>query len=200
MAARATEWYLARDKLTAKTRGAASMTLRAIVILGLIALAGAARGEVIDSQADGFTVRQTATLAASAPAVWGVLIRPAAWWSSDHTFSHDARNLTLDPRPGGEWRESLPSGGGVRHMVVVYVDPPAMLRLEGALGPMQAMGAMGHLTFTLTPHGGTTELSAVYDAVGHEAGGMTGLAPVVDQVLGLQIARLKASVEGGKTP
>ncbi len=191
---------LVGDKMTEEAVGAPGMTLRALIILGLIAVTGVARGEVVDSQAGGFTVRQTATLAAAPAVVWGVLIRPAAWWSSVHTFSHDARNLTLEPRAGGAWMEALPSGGGVRHMVVVYIDPPSTLRLEGALGPMQAMGAMGHLTFTLTPHGGMTDVTALYDVAGHVAGGMAGLAPVVDRVLGEQIGGLKAAAESSKSP
>jgi uncharacterized protein YndB with AHSA1/START domain len=176
------------------------MTIRALLIIALSALAGAARCEVVDSQADGFTARETATIKSPPQKVWNVLIRPAAWWSAAHTFSHDARNLTLEAKPGGAWMESLPGGGGVRHMVVVYIDPPSTLRLEGALGPMQAMGVVGHLTFTLKPNGGSTDITAVYDAGGHEPGGMTSLAPVVDRVIGEQLAGLKTAVEAGAGP
>lgn len=176
------------------------MIPRATLAAALALIAGAARAEVVDSQPAGFTVREIVTVNATPEKVWAVLIKPAAWWPSDHTFSHDARNLSLEPRVGGAYTESLPSGGGVRHMVVVYYDPPSMLRMEGALGPMQAMGAMGHLTFTLKPRGPSTEVTAIYDLGGHEVGGMMGLAPVVDRVLGGQVADLKAAVESGKAP
>jgi uncharacterized protein YndB with AHSA1/START domain len=176
------------------------MTIRALLIVAFTTVAGAARCEVVDSQADGFTVRETATIASTPQKVWSVLIRPAAWWAPAHTFSHDARNLTLDAKAGGAWMESLPSGGGVRHMVVIYIDPPTTLRLEGAMGPMQAVGAMGHLTFTLKPNGGNTDITMVYDLGGHQPGGMTELAPVVDRVMGEQLAGLKAAVEAGKGP
>jgi uncharacterized protein YndB with AHSA1/START domain len=176
------------------------MTIRTPLIALLSVLAGTAQGEVIESQAGGFTVRETAAIAATPQQVWNVLIRPSAWWSSDHTFSHDARNLTLEARAGGAWLEALPGGGGVRHMVVVYIDPPSTLRLEGALGPIQALGAIGHLTFTLKPNGDRTDLTAVYDVGGHEPGGMLGLAAPVDMVLGQQVAGLKASAETRKVP
>ena len=66
--------------------------------------------------------------------VWSALIQPGQWWSSVHTFSHDAHNLTLDPRAGGCWCEALPSGGGVRHMAVVYVAPGQTLRVGVSIG------------------------------------------------------------------
>jgi len=181
------------------------MSSRPLLILILSLVAGAARAEVVDAQAGGFTVRETATIAAPQAKVWAALIKPAGWWSPVHTFSHDAKNLVLEPRAGGAWMESLPNGGSARHMVVIYFDPPSTLRLEGALGPMQAMGAMGHLTFTLKPAtlkpgGEATEVVMVYDLGGHAAGGMTGLAPVVDRVMGEQLAGLKSAVEAGGTP
>lgn len=169
--------------------------------LTAFALSGpAAYAEVVDSQPDGFTVRETAAVTAPPDKVWATLIRPAAWWSADHTYSHDARNLSLEPRAGGAWLETLPGGGGVRHMVVVYIVPPKALRLEGALGPLQAMGASGHLTLTLKPAGNVTDVALTYDVGGHVKGGLQDLAPVVDGVLGEQLRRLKAAVETGVSP
>ena len=171
-----------------------------LLVLAAFALAGPAGAEVVDSQADGFTIKETAAIAASPAKVWATLIKPAAWWSPDHTYSHDARNLTLDPRAGGAWIETLPSGGGVRHMVVVYIDPPKALRLEGALGPLQAMGGGGHMTVTLKPKGEATDVTLTYDFSGHTPGGLLPPAPAVDGVLKAQITRLKAAVEQGSAP
>jgi len=169
-------------------------------VAACLTLATAAQAEILDSQVGGFTVRETRVIAAPVSKVWEGLVQPAAWWSSDHTFSHDARNLSLEVRPGGEWRETLPGGGGARHMVVVYAAPPSALRLEGALGPLQAMGVVGHLTFTLKDQGGATLITETYDAGGHAQGGLDKLAPPVDGVLDAQLGRLKAYVETGKTP
>ena len=176
------------------------MSRTLLLVLAAFALAGPAAAEVVDSQPDGFTVMETAAIAASPAKVWATLIKPAAWWSPDHTYSHDARNLTLDPRAGGAWIETLPSGGGVRHMVVVYIDPPKALRLEGALGPLQAMGGGGHMTVTLKPKGEATDVTLTYDFSGHTPGGLLPPAPAVDGVLKAQITRLKAAVEQGSAP
>lgn len=166
-----------------------------LLALAACAISSAAAAEVVDSQPGGFTVKETATIAAPPAKVWATLIRPAAWWSSDHTYSHDARNLSLDARAGGAWIEALPGGGGVRHMVVVYIDPPSALRLEGALGPLQAMGGSGHLTVTLKPKGEATDVTLTYDFSGHTPGGLQPLAPAVDGVLAAQLSRLRSAVE-----
>lgn len=172
------------------------MSRMLLLALAACALSCAAAAEVVDSQPDGFTIKETATVAAPPAKVWATLIRPSAWWSSDHTYSHDARNLSLDPKAGGAWSETLP-GGGVRHMAVVYIDPPSVLRLEGALGPLQAMGGSGHMTVTLKPKGEATDVALTYDFGGHTPGGLQAIAPAVDGVLNEQLTRLKSAVETG---
>jgi len=172
----------------------------AVSFLTCLLIAGAARPEVIDSQPGGFAVRESRVVAAPPARVWAVLVAPGSWWSSDHTFSRDARNLTLSPKPGGFWLEALPGGGGARHMVVVYVDPPTTLRLEGALGPLQAFGATGHLTFKLIPQDGATAITETYDVGGHAPGGLDKLAAPVNEVLDEQLGRLKARAEAGGAP
>ena len=176
------------------------MSRTLLLALAACAVSCAAAAEVVDSQPDGFTIKETATIAASPAKVWATLIRPSAWWSSDHTYSHDARNLSLDPKAGGAWIETLPGGGGVRHMEVVYIDPPSVLRLEGALGPLQAMGGSGHMTVTLKPRGEATDVTLTYDFGGHTPGGLKPMAPAVDGVLAEQLTRLKAAAEKGSAP
>jgi uncharacterized protein YndB with AHSA1/START domain len=157
-----------------------------------------ARAEVLDSQAGGFTVRQTVSINAPAAKVWPALTKPGLWWDPAHTYSNDAKNLALDLRTGGAWTERLPDGGGVTHLTVVYLAPLKVLRLEGALGPLQSMGVAGHLTYVLAQKDGATTLTATYDVGGHAPGGLDKLAAPVDGVLGGQIQRLKREVETGK--
>ena len=76
-------------------------TMIAGVAATLLLAAGAARAEVVDSQPNGFEVRHQAVIAAPASAVWALLVQPAKWWSSEHTWSGSASNLALGAASGG---------------------------------------------------------------------------------------------------
>jgi hypothetical protein len=106
------------------------------VATAVLALAGAARAEVVDSQPDGFEVRHSAKNAAPASKLWAALGQPGAWWDSAHSWSGDATNITIELKPGGCWCEALPNGGGARHMEVIFVEPGRTVRLSGGLGPL----------------------------------------------------------------
>ena len=165
-----------------------------IAAAGLALLAGSATAEVIDAQAGGFTVRQTAEIRASPVRVWAAVARVGAWWDPSHTYSGKAANHSLDLRPGGPWRERFP-GGGVLHMTVINVQPGKLARFEGALGPLQGLGVAGHLTISLRSSGQATVVTQTYDVGGHAPGGLAALAAPVDAVLATQLARLKAYSE-----
>src|SRR5579862_517713 len=108
--------------------------LRVVWFLGILALVTPASADVVDSAANGFTVKIVLDLAASPGDVYRTIVdRVGTWWAADHTWSGDNANLSIDARPGGCWCEKLP-GGGVQHMTVVFVDPGKLLRLRGALG------------------------------------------------------------------
>lgn len=171
-----------------------------ILIISVLAasLAGLARAEVVDSQPGGFEVSQKADIAAPSARVWQAMGHVAAWWNPRHTFSQDAANLTLELKPGGCFCETLPGGGGVRHMVVIWVQPGQTARLSGAMGPLQAAGVAGHLTWTLKETAGRTLLTQTYDVGGYVKGGLVTWAGPVDGVFAEQLARLKAYVETGK--
>jgi len=143
----------------------------------------------------GFTAVETAHIAAPPERVYALMIQPARWWSSEHTFSGDAANLSLDPHAGGGWCERLPGGGSVEHLRVVYVVPGQTLRLTGALGPLQPMPVQGVLTLVLAPAAGGTDAKLTYALFGPDLGGLSG---PVDGVLAQQLARLKAAVESAR--
>jgi uncharacterized protein YndB with AHSA1/START domain len=157
-----------------------------------------ARAEVLDSQASGFTVRQTVEIAAPPAKVWEALGHVSAWWDPNHTFSQDAKNVSIDMKVGGCWCESFPGGGGARHMVIVFVQPEQTLRAIGAIGPLQAFGATGSMTWTLKAQGARTLVSLTYDVGGHAPEGLDKLSAPVDRVLGEQARRLQSYVEAGK--
>ncbi len=118
--------------------------------LMLASMAGEqASAEVVSVGANGFEIRETAHTVAPSDKAYAALLLPARWWSSDHTFSGSAANLVLDARAGGCWCETLPGGGSVEHLRVAYVSPGKTLRLRGALGPFQGLGAARPLTARL---------------------------------------------------
>jgi uncharacterized protein YndB with AHSA1/START domain len=156
-----------------------------------------ARADVISATASGLALRETAHVAAPPGKVYAALIEPFRWWSSEHSFSGSAANMSLDAKAGGCWCENLLHGGSVLHMTVVYVDPGKTLRLRGALGPFQGMAVDGAMTWTLEPANGGTDVTMTYNLGGFVDGGFQGMASGVDGVLGEQIARLQTFIEIG---
>jgi uncharacterized protein YndB with AHSA1/START domain len=154
------------------------------------------RAEVVDAAAGGFTVKLARHVAAPPEEVYATAVAVGRWWSPDHTFSGSAAALSIDARPGGCWCETLPGGGGVRHLEVVYAAPGSLLRFSGGLGPLQATAASGSLTWTFAAAGDGTDVTWTYAVAGDRPGGLEALAPAVDAVLAEQIDRLKAAVEG----
>jgi hypothetical protein len=166
--------------------------------IALVLAAGAARAEVIDTNAAGFQVKETTDIAASAGKVWTALGQVGGWWNPVHSWSHDAKNLSLDLKPGGCWCEALPNGGGARHMSVIFVVPGKTAILDGTLGPLMSSGTSGHLVWSLAEKDGRTTLTQTYYVGGYFPGGLDKLAPAVDGVLAEQLGRLKSYVETGK--
>ena len=70
-------------------------------ILFPVALATPALAEVKSVIDVGFEVVHSESVAAAPAVVWPVITKPSRWWSSAHTFSGDASNLSIDARPGG---------------------------------------------------------------------------------------------------
>jgi hypothetical protein len=146
----------------------------------------------------GFIVRHEASVKASPAKVYATLVgQVGSWWDARHTYSGDAKNLSLDPRPGGCFCETLNDGGGIEHMRVVYVAPGEVLRMFGALGPLQASGVAGSLTWKVTSAAGGAKVELSYGVGGHADGGLDKIAPAVDRVLGEQLQRLKLFIETG---
>jgi hypothetical protein len=166
----------------------------ALLAVGLPALAGA---EVVDSSPAGFTSKNVVEVTAPASRVyWVIALEVGRWWDPEHTYSGDARNLTINARPGGCFCERLPGGGSIRHLEVIFANPGRVMRLTGGLGPLQELAVTGTLTWTLTESGGKTRLEQTYAVGGYRPGGLQDLAPIVDTVLRTQLERLQRFVEG----
>jgi len=170
----------------------AGAALAIVVIAG-----GKASAAVTDAAPGGFSVSETAHIAAPGDKVYAALIAPQSWWSGKHTFSGNAANLTFDAKAHGCWCETMPDGGSVEHMTVVFVSPGKTLRLRGAMGPFQAMATTTVMTWSLKPSDDGTDVTLESATGGYVKGGLESLAPVVDRVFGQQVARLKTYVETG---
>jgi uncharacterized protein YndB with AHSA1/START domain len=148
---------------------------------------------------NGFLVKFDVSVNAPAAKVYDALVgQIGSWWDPQHTYSGDAKNLSIDARPGGCFCEKLPNGGGVEHARVIYVAPREVLRLSGALGPLQASGVAGTLTWKLTSGTDNTRLQLSYSVGGFIDGGFEKIAPAAENVLRIQLDRLKQFAETGK--
>ena len=157
-----------------------------------------ADAEVIDSSENGFTVKNDAVIAASPDKVYQALLHVGNWWDSEHTYSGDAHNMSIDARPGGCFCERLPNGGGIQHMAVLFVAPGKAVRMSGGLGPLQPLGVAGSLEWKMTAADGGTRLELRYMVGGYASGGLRELAAPVDGVLRAQMLRLRSFVETGR--
>jgi len=153
--------------------------------------------EVVDSSGSGFTVKETVDIQAAPQEVYRRIFRVGEWWSSQHTFSGDAHNLSLEEKAAGCFCEKLPNGGGVKHMEVVYLVPGKAIRLAGALGPLGSLAATGTMEIQLSAADKGTRLEVTYAVAGYLPAGMNSLAAPVDLTLKEQFTRLKSYIEHG---
>lgn len=152
--------------------------------------------EVVAAAPASFEVSQTIVIDRSPAQVWDMLRSPQKWWSKDHTYSGDSNNLYLDSQATGCFCERLPGGGSVEHGRIVQLRPQKMMRLNAALGPLQAEAVTGTLTWTLTAEGeNATRISLSYVVGGYIRGGGEAIAPAVDEVMAVQLLGLKTASE-----
>ena len=179
--------------------GAAIMRRCSLGALALLTLSGTAVQSAPQVTPNGFLVKLEVTVTAPTAKVYDALVgQVGSWWDSEHTYSGDAKNLSIDARPGGCFCEKLANGGGIEHARVIYVAPREVLRLSGALGPLQVSGVAGTLTWTLTSDKDKARIQLSYNVGGFIEGGFDKIAPAVEEVLRVQLDRLKQFAETGK--
>ena len=170
--------------------------MRASLILAVLT-ASIAHGGVVDSSANGFTVKVSMHLSAPPAEAYRKFVRNIGeWWNPQHTWSGSAKNLSIEEKPMGCFCEKLPDGGGVRHMAVISVMPGKSIVMSGALGPMQALAATGTMKVEFKATEGGTSFELTYSVAGYLAGGMNAFAGPSDGMLSEQLSRYKKYVEG----
>ena len=166
--------------------------MKAIAAFALIFASASASADVVSAASNGFEVRETVIIDKRPAEVFAAFGRVGSWWSGEHSYSGNASNLSLDLKPGGCFCERLPSGGGIEHMRVTYVEPGKRVLLTGSLGPLLFLSTTGVMDVQFKPANGGTQLVLDYRAAGFFNGGADKVAPAVDEVLGTQVNRLKA--------
>jgi len=170
--------------------------LASLLCFVLMVTAGSVGAEVTDAAPGGFTIHQIETVPAPGAQVWQALTAElGSWWDPDHSYFGGRERFRFDATVGGAWIEDGGQGSWARHMVVVQADPPRLLRMRGGLGPLQGMAVTGALTFTLAEVEAGTRVEVIYAVGGYVPGGLESIAPAVDNVLGLQLERLRDYVE-----
>ena len=174
-------------------------TLLALPIAAALLGAAPAHAEVIAKSDAGFVVRETVEVTSDIWASWAALIAPAKWWNPEHTWSGKADTLYIDSQATGCFCELMPvpdgapegtRRGSVEHLRIIQSSPGKVLRMKGALGPLQSEAVEGVLTITLktTPKG--TRLLWEYVVGGYMRMKPETMAPAVDAMLGEQAGRL----------
>lgn len=164
-----------------------------------LAVSAPAAAEVVAVSDTGFVVRVSTEVNASAEDTWKELVTPADWWDKAHTWSGDAANLYIDPQATGCFCERLPGidgghPGSVEHMRLINVAPGRVLRMVGALGPLQSEAVTGTMTITLKPVNGKTRILWEYVVGGYMRYKPTEIAPAVDAMLAGQLTNLAAKL------
>lgn len=179
--------------------GTAIMRQYLLGTVALLVLTGTSGHSAPQVTPTGFLVKFEVNVNSPAAKVYDALVSQiGSWWDPQHTYSSDAKNLSIDARPGGCFCEKLPDGGAIEHLRVIYVAPRKVLRLSGALGPLQASGVAGSMTWKLTGGNDSTLVQLTYSVGGFIDGGFERVAPAVESVLREQFDRLKLFVETGK--
>ena len=168
------------------------------VLVFSVFLSSAVSAEVIDRSESGFTLQTQREFDATPKEVYDTLtLEVHRWWNLDHTYAGKDGMMTMDTTPGGCFCESLPGGGWVEHMRIVYVEPNKLLRMSGGLGPLQSLGVAGAMSFTLSEEEGKTVLVFRYQVGGYFAAGTGQWPAAVDGVWDVQLDGLKRLLDDG---
>ncbi|MEM0953281.1 MAG: hypothetical protein AAGI24_03995 [Pseudomonadota bacterium] len=160
-----------------------------LLIAGFVVSPSVATAEVLAAGRTGFSLKIETLSQASPARAYKAFSAVERWWDMTHSYGGDAEKLSIELAPGGSMLESLPNGGFIEHMQVVYANPGKELRLLGGLGPLQPMGVYGAMNIQFEAFGTGSKTVLTYNVSGFSAQGLVELAPIVDRVLAGQMQR-----------
>lgn len=163
----------------------------------LAVISSPAFAEVKAASDVGFNSVHIATVNATPEEIWERLIVPKDYWNKAHSWSGSSAGFYIDAQAGGCFCElfqdadengKLKTVGSVEHMRVIFARPGKVLRMQGALGPLQSEAVIGTLTIAMEPVQGNlgTRISFSYVVGGYMRYKVSEIAPAVDKVLGEQ--------------
>lgn len=169
--------------------------------LGFCLLAATPTSAAVLSASDnGFEVQQTVNLVVPQSEAYNSFGQVGQYWNSEHTYSGDARRMSLQLRPGGCFCEPLDNGGGIEHMRVTFVQPGERILMTGSLGPLLYQATTGVMDIKFERIAGGSKITMNYRVAGFAKGGAAELAPLVDQVLADQMKRYRVYAASAPKP
>ena len=160
--------------------------------LALLAAAPAA-ADVVNSSPNGFEVRHSVQLVVPPDRAWTAFEQVGSWWDPQHTYSGKAQNMRMALSIGACLCETFEqTGGGIEHLRVVFADPDKRAVLTGSLGPLLYEATSGVMDLKFERAAGGSRVTMTYRVSGFYKGGADKLAPIVDQVLDVQMKRFRA--------
>jgi hypothetical protein len=169
--------------------------------LGFCLLAATPTSAAVLSAGDnGFEVQQTVNLVVPQSEAYNSFGQVGQYWNSEHTYSGDARRMSLQLRPGGCFCEPLDNGGGIEHMRVTFVQPGERILMTGSLGPLLYQATTGVMDIKFERIAGGSKITMNYRVAGFAKGGAAELAQLVDQVLADQMKRYRVYAASAPKP
>lgn len=172
-----------------------------IVAASLAATTSPAVAEVKATSEIGFNVVHIASVKATPEEIWKRLLAPKDWWNKAHSWSGSSDGFYIDAQANGCFCElfqetgadgKVKTTGSVEHMRVIFAQPGKVLRMQGALGPLQSEAVIGTLTIAMEPakDSADTKVSFSYVVGGYMRYKIAEIAPAVDKVLAEQFRNL----------
>lgn len=178
-----------------------SMKYPMLITILLSATASPALADVKAASDNGFNVLHVATVNATPDEIWKRLLAPKDYWNKAHSWSGSTAGFYIDAQANGCFCElfqeadangKLRTVGSVEHMRVIFAQPGKVLRMQGALGPLQSEAELGTLTVAMEPVKGATgtKVSFSYVVGGYMRYKVSEIAPAVDKVLAEQFKNM----------